>query len=248
MSTATMLATFALTTAVSAAATAGTESQTFPFSSSASPYLAAVPVAGFDDFNGLRTLTGVTLEVTASFAADLTIENNSPLSCPDAAGAMLGTATLVGPELVVAEVQDVALSALVLAPSDGVPGSGPDFHDFGTLAGADAAASPADPADFTGDGPLEMYIHAEGEVLTSGVSPATIAVTNYGVEGVVKVTYVFEGPSVDPDLDGSGSVDFGDLTLVLAAWGGDAGTGADLNGDDVVDLNDLVIILSNWSA
>lgn len=47
------------------------------------------------------------------------------------------------------------------------------------------------------------------------------------------------------DLDGSGSVDFGDVLLVLASYGA-TGSPYDLDGSGAVDFGDVLLILSNW--
>lgn len=52
-----------------------------------------------------------------------------------------------------------------------------------------------------------------------------------------------------PDLDGSGSVDFADLLILIGNWGAclpSGGCTGDLNHDLVVDFADLVILLSFW--
>ncbi len=49
------------------------------------------------------------------------------------------------------------------------------------------------------------------------------------------------------DLDGSGVVDFGDILVVLAAWG-QAGGDADLDGSGFVDFGDILIILEDWGT
>ena len=49
------------------------------------------------------------------------------------------------------------------------------------------------------------------------------------------------------DLDGSGSVGFGDLTQMLSAWGACATTcPEDLDGDGTVGFADLTMLLSDW--
>ncbi len=48
------------------------------------------------------------------------------------------------------------------------------------------------------------------------------------------------------DLDDDGRVTFGDLVILLAAWGPCPGCPADLNGDGAVTVTDLLIILSRW--
>ena len=52
------------------------------------------------------------------------------------------------------------------------------------------------------------------------------------------------GPVCPADLDGSGSIDFGDIVQVLSNWGS---TGpADLDGSGTVDFGDLIVVLSSF--
>ena len=52
------------------------------------------------------------------------------------------------------------------------------------------------------------------------------------------------GPVCPADLDGSGSIDFGDIVQVLSNWGS---TGpADLDGSGTVDFGDLIAVLSSF--
>ena len=48
------------------------------------------------------------------------------------------------------------------------------------------------------------------------------------------------------DFDGNQSVDFSDLLVVLASWGGCDACPADLNGSGAVDFSDLVTVLAAW--
>ena len=50
---------------------------------------------------------------------------------------------------------------------------------------------------------------------------------------------------VPGDLDGNGTVDSADLSILLNGWGTPAG---DLNGDGTTDSADLSILLNNWGA
>ena len=52
---------------------------------------------------------------------------------------------------------------------------------------------------------------------------------------------------VPGDVDGDGVVNFGDLLLVLAAWGPCGGCPEDLDGNGVVGFADLLIVLANWT-
>jgi hypothetical protein len=49
----------------------------------------------------------------------------------------------------------------------------------------------------------------------------------------------------DGDLDGDGLIGFGDVLLVLSAWG-ETESEADATGDGVVDHDDLIQVLAAW--
>lgn len=49
------------------------------------------------------------------------------------------------------------------------------------------------------------------------------------------------------DLDGSGSVDFGDILAILSAWG-NAGGPEDLDCSGTVDFADLLVVLGAWGS
>jgi hypothetical protein len=51
-------------------------------------------------------------------------------------------------------------------------------------------------------------------------------------------------PDCEPDLDGDGAVDVGDLLIMLGNWG-NSGVG-DLDGSGAVDVSDLLELLSAW--
>ena len=73
---------------------------------------------------------------------------------------------------------------------------------------------------------------------------------NAGVAPVLEFRYDVEVIDLCPqDIDGNGSVDGGDLSVVLGFWGQPVdppGSGADLNGDGRVTGADLTEILSFW--
>ena len=49
------------------------------------------------------------------------------------------------------------------------------------------------------------------------------------------------------DLDGDRSIGFGDLVVLLAAWGPCSGDcAADLDGNGDVGFSDLLIVIANW--
>ena len=58
-------------------------------------------------------------------------------------------------------------------------------------------------------------------------------------------------PAAEPcpgDLDGSGSVGFADLVMLINRWGACAGCAADQDGDGVVGFEDLMIVLKTWGG
>ena len=73
---------------------------------------------------------------------------------------------------------------------------------------------------------------------------------NAGVAPVLNFRYDVEVVEPCPqDIDGNGTVDGGDLSVVLGFWGQPVdppGSGADLNGDGLVTGADLTEILSFW--
>ncbi|MHC5113180.1 MAG: right-handed parallel beta-helix repeat-containing protein, partial [Planctomycetota bacterium] len=48
------------------------------------------------------------------------------------------------------------------------------------------------------------------------------------------------------DVDESGTVGFGDILTIIAAWGPCPGCLEDLNGNDVVDFADILVVIANW--
>lgn len=75
------------------------------------------------------------------------------------------------------------------------------------------------------------------------------SVTEAGVDGL-RIYEASCPPRSTADLDGDGVVGFGDLIVLLGAWGDCAGApcAADLDGDGVVGLGDLIALLADWSA
>lgn len=57
---------------------------------------------------------------------------------------------------------------------------------------------------------------------------------------------VVASPACPTDVDDSGSVDFSDLLVVLAAWGPCPECPSDLDGSGSVDFADLLAVLAAW--
>lgn len=81
----------------------------------------------------------------------------------------------------------------------------------------------------------------------TGAFEAIVATADAGgVATPVFLTFVDCPVDSSPDIDGSGSVDAGDLALLLGAWGS-PDVAADLDGSGVVDASDLAALLGAWS-
>lgn len=92
------------------------------------------------------------------------------------------------------------------------------------------------PGTYTAD--YRVYI---GDPITA------MPVKGYGAAELT-LSWIVEGGAACPaDLDADGSVDAGDLAVVLAAWGA-TGVAADLNRDGLVDAGDLAAVLAAWGA
>ena len=63
---------------------------------------------------------------------------------------------------------------------------------------------------------------------------------DYSMTGLITVV-----PPCPEDIDGSGTVDFGDILAILSAWG-NAGGPEDLDGSGTVDFGDILVVLTAW--
>ena len=73
-----------------------------------------------------------------------------------------------------------------------------------------------------------------------------IADQGTGVSGEIFKVVAADPTISDSDLNCSGSVDFQDLLIVLAAWGPCDGCLADLDGNHQVDFDDVLALLAQW--
>jgi T5SS/PEP-CTERM-associated repeat protein len=115
-----------------------------------------------------------------------------------------------------------------------------------TLAGTLSIVYPAGDEPFAGQ---------QFTILTAASRSGTFTVSSPGAVTVqyqpaAVVVTVVDGPPGGPagDLDGNGSIGFGDVLIVLSSWGACPGCPADLDGDMVVGFSDLLVILSTWGA
>ena len=103
----------------------------------------------------------------------------------------------------------------------------------------------------------DLNEHVEGSPLrlrrASGIGgiPDAWVITGWGTplgaEGGGPHAYVLEELSCPEDLDHSGAVDFGDILVILAAWGSCEGEcPEDLDGSGAVDFGDVLVVLAAW--
>ncbi len=178
-----------------ASANAASISYNDAFSFPLSPGNAAVNLPQFDP--SLGTLTSVTLAIDATVQADITAENDSNIAGNmgvDLTGIVTATS---GAASASANVLQSA-GPVAVAASDGNPGSGPDFFDFGTISGTDSDTdtilSPLAP--FIGLGTVAVAISGNGGFAVNGVTDSTLTVSNFGTSGTVTITYNYQTPVI----------------------------------------------------
>lgn len=176
--------------ALAPAAWALSVSDTQPFSIPVPTNNHLVPVAQFDDMGGTRLLNSITLELNAAIGANTTGENDSA-----SAGALTlnlsGNATADLYTLAAASIIGASAGPAAVAATDGVGGSGADFHDFGFVSGNDFDSDVilSGFAPFIGLGTIDVSVDANGGFNISGVSNSSLQISNFASNGTVKVIY-----------------------------------------------------------
>ncbi|MBT8485606.1 MAG: choice-of-anchor E domain-containing protein [Phycisphaerales bacterium] len=186
----------ALTMLVPAAWAGGplTETQTLPFGFPLSPGSALLQFDQFDDQGGQRILQRVTVDLAAAIGASVTAENESVIPAPDFALVLAGFLTN--------DIRDISTFSGFnetyatdgsVAPSDGVPGSGPDFWDFGSVSAManESSEETTNLAPFIGAGTVDADIFASGGFSILGATDATIVISDFMASGTVTITYEF---------------------------------------------------------
>ena len=145
-----------------------------------------------------------------------------------------------------------------LFPTLGYLDSGP--YDVGPGELPSSFTRPVDPdltmADMTGVDHVGLVAMYDGSGGGAGIDLATVGLTsiqwvrirNTGgaaleIDAVSDVT-----PDLPADLNGNGTVDFGDLVLLLSAWGPCEQCPADLTSDGSVGFDDLVTLLAAFGT
>lgn len=97
---------------------------------------------------------------------------------------------------------------------------------------------------------LSPAVSAGGGGPGSGEFPSFYAKEFTGADGFWARFSITVALTPQGDSDGSGTVNFDDITVTLANWGsaGAPGLEGDANCDGVVDFDDVTTILANWGA
>ncbi|MBN1917611.1 MAG: choice-of-anchor E domain-containing protein [Verrucomicrobia bacterium] len=173
-------------------ASATTSSETLPFDFPLSPGSQTLSFQQFDDNGGLCTLEKVTIYLCAEEHADVTGENDSEIG-----GSMTlnltGWVQASGGGLSVVAIMSALEGPVSVTATDGVPDSGLDFYDFGTVSDIDTATSTLTSglAPFIGLGTIDIGILGQGGFSISGVTDSTLKVSNFGSCGYATITYEY---------------------------------------------------------
>ncbi|NNM25011.1 MAG: choice-of-anchor E domain-containing protein, partial [Phycisphaerales bacterium] len=148
----------------------------------------------FDDQAGTRVLQKVTLMVEGTIQAMVTAENDSVLPAPDFALNISGFMTIDFRDLSTFMGYDATfLTDGSVGRSDGVPGSGPDFWDFGLVSDSETAMdmTSTDLGFFIGGGTIPANVFATGGFSLSGSTDSTIVTTMFMALGTVDIIYQY---------------------------------------------------------
>jgi hypothetical protein len=198
-------------------ALAGTVTHSANFSFPLSPGSQVLSLSQWDPalYPG-QELSKVELKIAGDIAATVDAENDSAI------GGNMGV-DLIG--LLKASAPSLSASAGVLqsagpvpvSATDGVPGSGTDFVNFGTVNGSGSNSNSliAGLGPYIGIGNISATVNGNGGFSVSGVSDSTIHVSAFGASGIVSVTYTYN-PVPEPTTMALAGL--GGLGLALAAW------------------------------
>ena len=187
--------TTALLTLTTAGAHAGVLTQSETYSFQLAPGGTTVTFEQFDELDGDRPLVGVEVSFRGTAQVDVTAENDAGVPAPDVAAALLSTLSLDVADLALDLALERTIATGGLAASDGVPGSGPDFFDFGTISDSGEAtafvSAPGDIDTFAGTGTITADITGAGDWLVVGISEGTVIGQNFMASGDLAITYTF---------------------------------------------------------
>jgi hypothetical protein len=163
-----------------------------------------------------QTLVSVDLKLTANIVASVAAENDSAIG-GNLGVNLTGVVGATAPSFSINAIVMTSAGPVAVTASDGVPGSGTDFIDFGALGASDTDSSTifAGLGSYIGNGTFNTSINGSGGFSVSGVSDSTIQVSDFTSYGSVVVTYEMV-PVPEPASVVLGSL--GACGLALFAW------------------------------
>lgn len=172
---------------LAAPAAAATVMDSAPWSFPLSPGSQLVNVSQFNP--ALGTLNSVTVQLDAAIGANVTGENDSAIP-GNVTLNLSGNASATAPNAFVIVLLNAAAGPVGLAATDAVPGSGPDYHDFGVVGQNGSNSNLASPmAPYIGVGTVGVTVNASGGFSLSGVSDSSLQISGFAANGLVKVIY-----------------------------------------------------------
>ena len=174
------------------------QSQSFAFP--LSPGGATLQFNQFDPFEGVapgfeRILQKVVITVDATIGANVTAENDSEIGSEFFAVNLTGFVTVnFGGLSTAVLLSQTEVAPGGIGPSDGVPGSGPDFYDFGFVSDTDSDMDMTDVGlgAYIGNGTIGAIIAGNGGFSVSGVTDSVLTVSDFGASGVITIEYFFK--------------------------------------------------------
>jgi hypothetical protein len=185
-----MFAVLAVMLVAAAPAMGAPLTQTLPFQFPISP---GSQTLAFDQFDMPGcTLLSVTLELDAWEGGNITAENDSTIA-GSITVSMSGWATGTGPNLLATALLSQSAGPAGVAATDGVPGSGPDFHDFGYVSdsGSGTNSQSTNLAPYIGTGTVDIDIDAQGGWAFEGVTDATLQISDFEAWGDATIIYEY---------------------------------------------------------
>ena len=106
---------------------------------------------------------------------------------------MSGWATGTGPNLLATALLSQSAGPQWVDATDGVPESGPDYHDFGYVSDSDSASDFQNTslAPYIGIGTVDIDIDAEGGWAFEGVTDATLRMSDFEAWGDATIIYEY---------------------------------------------------------
>ena len=173
---------------------AGVIEQEQNFMFALSPGGTALTFPQFDDSGGTLVLEQVELRLDAAISADATVENEGPVPLPGVEITLSGHIEASAGALAAFTDLTVSASSGPLPASDGIPGQGPDFFDFGQISasGIDQEIETFALDAFVGGGLVDVTVSGAGMfTVAGGLADANVEIDNFTASGSVTLTYVF---------------------------------------------------------